>query len=220
MPQFYMGNSSHAIGGPARVLLVPGINPAVSSYPYSATLSQIFDLSTYLPNTTTYGWVDIGLTKTPTRIQNAATKTDWRSEQFGIFRSSPNDWTAQVTCEALEVTAANKYAIMQATQPPNAASGERRRNFVAANTIYQCRLAVCMIDQFGMIHASVFPKANWDGAAIASTIARGDTETIPMTWTCFPDDQLIDVVTGQAVFRYDFDQESTAATAAATIAWP
>src|SRR5262252_5992173 len=204
MPQFYQGNSNQAIGGPARVLIVPGISPAISSY---------------LPNTTTYGWVDIGLTKTPTRIQNAATKTDWRSEQFGIFRSSPNDWTGQITCEALQVTADEKYSLMQATRPPDASSGEKRRNFVAAIQIYQCRLAIALEDQFGRLHVSVFPKCNWDGAAIVQTLARGDTETIPMVWTAYPDDQLIDSVTGFAVFRYDFDQESTGVALPPTTAW-
>src|SRR5262252_2756714 len=145
MPQFYQGNSNQAIGGPARVLIVPGISPAISSY---------------LPNTTTYGWVDIGLTKTPTRIQNAATKTDWRSEQFGIFRSSPNDWTGQITCEALQVTADEKYSLMQATRPPDASSGEKRRNFVAAIQIYQCRLAIALEDQFGRLHVSEIGRAS------------------------------------------------------------
>jgi hypothetical protein len=204
MPFYTNMNSNNSIGGPARVLLVP----AIGTYPHSARISEIFDLGTYLPNTTTYGWVDIGETKTPTRIQEAVAKTDWRSEQFGLYRSQPTDWTGQVVAEALEMTQQNKLNLMLASNPGNTGdtSPTARSNFSARTSLPYVRLAAAMLDQFNKIHISIFPKCQWDGAAIATSLARGDSESIPMTWTAFPDDSIIDSVTNVAVFRYDFDQ--------------
>lgn len=203
MPFYTNMNSNNSIGGPARVLIVPNIG----TYPHSTRLSEIFDLTTYLPNTTTYGWVDIGVTKTATRVQIAVAKQDWRNEQSGIYRTQPTDWTGQVVTEALEMTQQNKLNLMLGTNPGNTGGGELRTNYSARFTLPYVRLAAMMLDQNLKMHVSVFPKCQWDGAAIANSLARGDSESIPMTWTAFPDDSIIDAATATAVLRYDLDQQ-------------
>lgn len=199
MAQFYRGNSNNAIGAPARVLI------ASSTYAAPIQLANIIDLGTFNANTT-YGWMDLGTTRSPLKTDIQAAVQQWRNEQFGIFRTQPTDWKGAVSAEFLEMSQANKQAIMLASIAPDSDTNEHRTNFAAQLNFPTVRVAVLYQDQYNLLHGSVFPKAQWDGAAIAQTIGRGQEIFIPMAWTCYPDDQVIDVVTGEACVRFDFDQ--------------
>jgi hypothetical protein len=200
MPQFYQGNSLQSIGAPARVMV------ADRSDPLPTQLAHLFSLTTYLPNAT-YGFEDAGLTRTPTQIQYSADTNQWRNEQFGLYRTVPTDWRAQVSTDFLQITQDEKLllesAASAATDP---VTNEHRTNYVSQTAMRQVRVAVAYIDEFGLVHASVFPNCQWNGDAITQTIGRGEPISIPMNWTAYPDDLVIDVDTGLACFRYDLDQ--------------
>lgn len=200
MAQFYRGTSTNVIGAPARVLI------AASTYQAPSRLSEIVSLTTYDPNTT-YGWVDAGLTRTPTTVQVQADTNQWTNEQFGQFHTVPTNWRGQVSTEFLETDQTHRAAIMMFSSvaaPPT--TGEQRTNFAARTSLSTVRVAVMYLDEYGRVHAIVFPKCQWDGSALSQTIARGEAIAIPMTFTAYPDDQVIDSVSGQAVLRYDLDQ--------------
>lgn len=199
MAQFYRGNSDNVIGSPARVLL------ASSTYPVPTKLADIISLTTLDPNPT-YGFIDLGVTRSPAKTDIAAAVQTWRNEQFGVFRTVPTDWKGGFSAEFLETTQSNKQAIMLASTPADSAVNEHRTNFAALINFPIVRLAVLYQDQFSLAHASVFPRAQWDGAAISETVGRGQEMFIPMAWVCYPDSNVVDAVTGQACVRYDFDQ--------------
>jgi hypothetical protein len=205
MAQFFRTNSNASIGGGARVLIV---NP-IGTYKNPTRLSEIVSLTTYDPVTATYGWKDIGSTKTPSRVQLGYAKTDWNNEQTGLYRGVVGNWTGQTTCEALEMTSANKKLLYSATiAAANGVTGEVRTNFPARSAgMPFVRLAFLTKDHLGNVHASIFPKAQWDGGAIAETLARTDSRSIPMTWALYADENEIDSETGDPIIRYDIDQE-------------
>jgi hypothetical protein len=199
MAQFYRGTSGNVIGAPARILIAPSTSPVPTQ------LSEVVNMSTYAPNST-YGFTDLGLTRSPVTMDISASSQTWRSEQFGIFRTLPTDWRGSVKAEFLEVTQANKQAIMLASVATDSATREHRTNFAALINFPIVRLALMYIDHLGLVHATVYPNAQWDGAAITETLGRGASLYLPMTWTTYPDDTVIDTVTGLATIRFDFDQ--------------
>ncbi len=199
MAQFYRGNSDNAIGAPARIML------ASSTYPAPTKIADIVSLTTFDANST-YGFVDMGVTRSPLKTDIQAAVQQWRNEQFGIFRTTPTDWKGMVSAEFLEIGQDNKQAIMLASAAPDSATNEHRTNFAALTNFPIVRIAILYQDQSALVHATILPKAQWDGAAIAQVVGRGQEIFIPMAWTCYPDEKVIDVVTGQACLRYDFDQ--------------
>lgn len=203
--QFYRANSSYALGGPARLLVAP------YSYPHALSLNNLIALATinFPPQLATYGFVDIGSTDKPTQMDYSATVQDWKNEQAGSFRVQPTDFAGKVTGSAMEQTQANKVNLMLASQvADNVAGVESRTNFASRDSFPQVHLAVMWMDQNSLIHASVYPKAQWDGTAFSEQIARGMAVVIPLNYKYFPDDTLIDPVTGKSIFRMDFDQYS------------
>lgn len=201
--QFYRVNSSYALGGPARLLIAP------YSYSHAVRIQNVIDLATlnYPPQTTTYGYTDVGSTDKPTQTDFSATTTDWKNEQEGTFKTLPTDWMAKITSSAMEQTVANKINLMLASQVTDPVAGiESRVNYVARDSFPKFHLAVMWMDQNNLIHCSVYPDVQWDGSAITQQQARGAAVLIPINFKGFPDDTLIDTPTGKAIFRYDLDQ--------------
>ena len=196
---FVRGNTENAIGGPARVLI------AASTYPFPTQLSEIVNLSTYNVNAT-YGWQEMGITGAPTQLTHAVQMTEWMSEQFGRFRTVPQEWNADVQTEFMEITQNNKVLVMLGVAVADSATREARTNFVERTSIPSYRVAVLFIDHKGLIHASVFPRAQWNGNQIVQQIARGQAQRMPIQLAAYADENVIDASTGQACFRVDFDQ--------------
>jgi hypothetical protein len=199
--QFYRANSLNAIGAPARVVLT------ANTYAAPTNLDQIIDVIGGTYNlTAAYGWVDIGMTDVATKFQNQVNVTQWRSEQTGQFRDAPMDWMATANFEAIEMTQQNKVNLLSGVKATDAATGQSRTNFVALTSLPVYRIACLMMDANNKIHATVLPKAQWDGSAIATEMARGNPQKIPVAFHCYPDDTVIDPTTGLSIFRFDLDQ--------------
>lgn len=198
MAQFYRGNSQNAIGGPARVIIEP------FSYPVPLGIENIVDLSTYNLLGGSYGWIELGETDAPTTFDISYASNQWRSEQFGQFRTSPTDWTGAIKSEFIELTQANRVnLLLGSTATPTA--GQLRTNYPALTAIPYYRVAILMLDQAGRVHAAVFPKTQWDGSAVQEAFERGTPVKLPMSWRAYPDDAVIDTATGLACLRYDLD---------------
>jgi hypothetical protein len=199
--QIFVGNSDNIIGGPARILF------EAASYPLPAKLSQIVNLTTYLPvNDGTYGWVDVGQTSAGTRVQTQVAQQQWRTEQFGQIRTVPGDWSGQLSTQFAEMTQQNKVNLMAMQAVADSDVREARTNLAALIKIPKMRAAVFYPDDRGLLHAIVLPLVMWDGAAIQQQLARGQMLDAPVTFAIYPDTKIIDPVTGLPILRVDFDQ--------------
>lgn len=199
MAAFLRGNRRNAIGEPARLLIAP------IAAPLPAAFSHIVSTSTYDPNPT-YQFVDIGMTRSALTMTVQADSNQWDSQQFTRYATVPTNRWATISSEALELTQANKVYLMGASAATPVGAKELRSDFSADPNFVNYRLAAIHKDRFGLLHASVFPNVYWDGSAISQAFARGEQAVIPFTFTGYPDDGAISATTGEALFRYDFDQ--------------
>lgn len=198
---FYRGDSDKAIGGPARVLFAPRSAPNVGR------LSEIFNTSTYDLNST-YLWQEVGITAAPTRIGRQATTNEWSNEQFGLFRRKAVQWRGTIQSEAMEFKQANKVLLLEGRAANTGMpAGEFRTNYPAVNALLQYHIALAWKDDFGRIHAEVFPNCQWAGDNIEEQLSRADAAKIPISFTAFPDDSVVDPTTGFACYGYSLDQE-------------
>src|ERR1051326_4716117 len=94
-------NNDLVIGGAARVMYAP------RSYPQPFDISHFVDTTTYDVNPT-YGWTDVGHTKTTSNVAIQASTSEWRSEQSGPLRTLYQDYTGTATYEMEEMSQANR----------------------------------------------------------------------------------------------------------------
>lgn len=197
---FYKGNNLNSIGEPARILIAP------HSYPMPTRISEIIGLTAPWAVVGTYGFRDIGFTRTETTMQHQAGANTWSNQQVGEYRRVPTNFTAQVSTAALEMTQQNKVTLMNASAADEVVVGaEHVTHFEALAYFPQYRVAVVHRDDYQNIHATVFPLAQWDGSAVTQTLGRGTQLDIPFTFVCMPDPDVIGV-NGYPMFRVDFDQ--------------
>lgn len=196
---FYRGNSLNSIGEQARLMLAPFVSPAPTQ------LAHLMSMTTYDPNAT-YGFVDIGLTNAPLTMSVQADTNNWDNQQYGRYRVVPTMFHGALGTTALEYTQANRVMLMGATAATDPTTNEHRTNWSALVALPLYRAAAVHLDPNGWVHATVYPRVQWDGGAIQTTLARGDQLGIPFTFAAMVDDQLIDPTTKQGLYRYDFDQ--------------
>ena len=177
---------------------------AASTYPHPVDLANFFNLSTYDPDFSTYGWVDVGSTDGPVSHQISANMNEWRNDQTGRYRTVPVDYQGQVSGTFLEPTQQNKVNLRGATALANAPSGAKVTIFEARGDVPEVHLALAWYDHRRRLHVHYFPRAFWNGDAVNTSEGRGERQTIPMTWTIYGSETL----TGPngAVLQKDFDQ--------------
>lgn len=200
---FIKGNSLNVIGEFARVLIAP------FSYPIPTKIGDIITLTGSPPSydpVATYGFRDIGLTGAPFQMSHQADTNQWDSQQIVRFRVVPTNYFGSVSTEALEMTQQNKVTLMNASAAADPSANEHRTNFAARISFPLYRVAAVHFDEYGLLHASVFPRCQWDGGAIQQTLERGQMYRIPFSFMAWADENVIDTVTQQACFRIDFDQ--------------
>lgn len=205
MPQFYVVNTGKSIGGPARVLIAPASNPHITR------IEDLVNTTTYaIANFSTYGYVDIGSTKTGLTMGTQSDVNQWENQQFGRYRLVPNHSEGTVATDALEYTQANKTLLMNAFAAtdviPAGPNQEHQTNFPALTAIKAYHVAALNLDQNGLIHCVYFPNCQWSGSNIQEMLERATQLSIPISFTAYPDATLLDPTTGNACFRVDFDQ--------------
>lgn len=201
--QFYRGDDDNAIGAPARILVSPASNP------HPTRISNIIasgGTPTYNPVLTTYGWVDLGLTNAPFSMQHGASVQEWQNQQYGTFRTVPDNWRGQIGSTFIEITQANKGYLMGAKTATDPVANEHRTDFTTLTSFDRYHVACVWFDHKRLIHASYFPQCEVNLSSVQQTVARGQMHDIPVQWTAFPDDGLLAESDGLPVIRVDFDQ--------------
>lgn len=200
---FYRGNSANSIGHPARVMIAP------FSYPMPTKIDDIVDITGPTPSydpVATYGFRDIGITRNELSMGHQAETVNWDNQQFGRFLIMPTNYFATITTEALEPTADNKVELLQASQVTDSATNEARFNYAARTSFPLYRIAVLGEDRHRLLHASVFPRCQWDGSQLVQQLARATQQVVPFNFMGWVDETVIDTDTGQGCYRVDFDQ--------------
>lgn len=193
-------NTSNVIGGRARVMI------AATTYTTPGQLSELFNLTTYVANAT-YGWVDIGETKSASRVSVEATTAQWTGEQSGTFRRLITDWRGTANFEMMELTQDHKARVLGAVIQTDPVAGQHRTNWSARNAVPYVRLAFARLDPDGRLHATVIPRAQWDGSALQRTFTRGESESLQVNEAFYPDENQVDAQSGDFILCYDLDSD-------------
>lgn len=200
MANFYRGDDEKTLAFPCRVMI------AAATQPLPSRLSEIVNLTTYDANGT-YGFADAGTTTGPVTIRLGASTTEFRNDQFGLFKVVPNEWHGSVEADFLEVDQSNKTRLIStALSKADPVANEHRTNFVAATKFTRVRLALLGLDENGLVHAIVVPAAQWNGGDIQRQLGHGQMQSLPMNWSVLTDDDVRDPDTGDAILAFDLDQ--------------
>jgi hypothetical protein len=203
MGAFAPVDNTQVIGGFARVLL------SIGSYPNPSRIGEIVDLTgspvSYAAKTTTYGWIDIGTTKSPSRIAMQTANAEWRGEQQGPIRTLYTDTTGTASFELEEMlnTAAVRAAangVAEAAADPLA--GQHRQDWVAPDSVGFTRLCFLRKDPDGRLHATVATKAQWDGSQLQRTFSRAESESLTFNEKLYPDPSNLSA-SGKPIVFYD-----------------
>lgn len=202
MPQFYKGDDINLVGGRPRVVMMPFSSPA------PAQLGEIIDLSTYALNAT-YNWVEMGLTDGGVDTGFGATSTEWRTDQFGLVKVQPNEYSGHFKVTMMEFDYTHKQNwIAMAGAEADVASGTQKVTAYTTKPFFSAkRIAVLTLDDAGFVHALVFPKAYWRGTPINRAYMPDQPVKQSLEWLAVPDDNKVGA-DGHPMVAYDFDKIS------------
>ena len=203
MAQFHRVNNDNVIGGAARVLVAP------SSYALPTDLAHIVaHASTYAPNGT-YGWADIGTTKSASNIAMQAATNEWRGEQQGPIRMLYTDYTGTATFEMEELAGSQGQSnkLLAGAVAGTAAAGQTRTDWTARNTPPD-EVHICFLreDPDGRLHATIAPRAQWDGSALQRQFTRGESESLALPMKLYGDTDNTGA-DGNPLIFYDLDSD-------------
>jgi len=208
MGAIYPVDNSKVIGGAARVLI------ASASYKLPTQIGEVIDLTgsptSYAARTSTYGWVDIGTTKSPSRIAIQTANGEWRGEQQGPIRTVYSDTTGSASFEMEEMRnydALVMAALGVAFQADDPVAGQHRLNWVAPDSVGFSHLCFLRKDPDGRLELTVAAKVQWDGSQLQRTFGRTDSESLTFNLKLYPDPDEIDADSGKPVVFYDLQSE-------------